>query len=175
MKKTSKLSGNNKKTRGGKILPALCNITGTLIIIAVILTLIPAVLPSALGFQVYNITSGSMAPEIPIGSAVFVKDVPPATIRENEIIAFNRGDAVVVHRALENHMVEQELITKGDANSQEDFQAVTYDQFLGRVERHVPYMGGLLAMNTSRAGKLMLMLYLAAGVVLNLLAVRMRS
>jgi len=174
-RKTSRLSGKKRSTWGGKILPALCNIAGTIIIIGVFLTLLPAAVPNMLGYEVYNITSGSMAPEIPIGAAVYVRPVDPASIIEGEIIAYQSGGTVVVHRAMRNHIAEMEFITKGDANEQEDFAAVPYSDYIGRVERHVPYLGGILAMNSTRLGKLYLMMYLACGVMLNMLAGRMRG
>ena len=175
MSKKSRLSGKKRSTWGGKILPALCNIAGTLIIVGVILIMIPAVVPKLLGYQIYNITSGSMAPEIPIGSVVIVEPVDPAGVLENEIIAFQRGDSVVVHRAVENHAFAGEFVTKGDANEEEDFVAIPYSDFLGRVTRHIPYLGGWLAMNTSRTGKLALTMYLICGCLLNLLAGVMRG
>ena len=175
MSKTSKRSGKKRSTWGGKILPALCNIAGTFIILAVILMLIPAVVPKLLGYEIYNITSGSMAPEIPIGSVVFVDPVDPSSVVDNEVIAFERGNSVIVHRAVSNHVVEGEFVTMGDANAQEDFETVPYSNYIGKVIRHMPYLGGWLAMNTSRLGKLTLIAYLMCGCFLNILAGVMRG
>ncbi len=175
MSKRSRLSGKKRSTWGGKILPALCNIAGTLIIVGVILILIPTVVPKLLGYEIYNITSGSMAPEIPIGSVVIVNPVEPSEILENDIIAYERGNSVVVHRAVSNHTFAGEFVTKGDANEEEDFIAVPYSDYHGLVIRHFPYLGGWLAMNTTRAGKLTLMAYLACGCLLNILAGIMRG
>jgi len=175
MSKRSRLSGKKRSTWGGKILPALCNIVGTLIIIGVIFLLLPAVVPKLLGYEIYNITSGSMAPEIPIGSVVIVNPVEPSEILENDIIAYERGNSVVVHRAVSNHTFAGEFVTKGDANEEEDFIAVPYSDYRGLVIRHFPYLGGWLAMNTTRAGKLTLMAYLACGCLLNILAGKMRG
>ena len=177
MSKRSRLSGKKRSTWGGKILPALCNIAGTLIIIGVILVLLPVVVPKVLGYEIFNITSGSMAPEIPIGSVVIVNPVDPSEVIENDIIAFQRkdSDTPIVHRAKSNHVVEGEFVTMGDANAEEDFETVPYDDYIGVVIRHFPYLGGWLAMNTTRAGKLALMAYLACGCLLNILAGIMRK
>ena len=203
MSKKSRLSGKKKSTWGGKILPALCNIAGTLIIVGVILTLLPAVIPKMLGYQIYNIETGSMAPAIPIGSIVIVDPIDPSQVIENDVIAFQRqgSDTPIVHRAISNHVVEGEFVTMGDANrvsanaietteetkeslpvdgmNEEekgtDFETVPYDAYLGVVIRHVPYLGGWLAMNTTRGGKLALMAYLACGCLLNILAGKMRG
>lgn len=203
MSKKSRLSGKKKSTWGGKILPALCNIAGTLIIVGVILTLLPAVIPKMLGYQIYNIETGSMAPAIPIGSIVVIDPIEPSQVVENDVIAFQRqgSDTPIVHRAISNHVVEGEFVTMGDANrvsanaietteetkeslpvdgmNEEekgtDFETVPYDAYLGVVIRHVPYLGGWLAMNTTRGGKLALMAYLACGCLLNILAGKMRG
>ena len=177
MSKKSRLSGKKRSTWGGKILPALCNIVGTLIIIGVIFLLLPAVVPKLLGYEIFNIESGSMAPEIPIGSAVVVKPIDPSKVIDNDIIACqrNNSDTPIVHRAVSNHVVEGEFVTMGDANAEEDFETVSYDDYIGVVIRHFPVLGGWMAMNTSRAGKLTLMAYLACGCLLNILAGVMRG
>ncbi len=177
MSKRSRLSGKKRSTWGGKILPALCNIAGTLIIIGVILTLLPAVIPKMLGYQIFNIETGSMAPAIPIGSIVIVDPIDPSEVMENDVIAFQRhgSDTPIVHRAMKNQSFSGEFVTMGDANEQEDFETVPYSAYIGVVIRHVPYLGGWLAMNTTRGGKLALMAYLACGCLLNLLAGKMRG
>ena len=48
------------------LIPALCNIVGTFILLSVIITCLPATVPRLLGYEVYNVVSGSMQPEIPV-------------------------------------------------------------------------------------------------------------
>ena len=43
--------------KGGMFIPALCNVIGTLILIAVIATSIPLAVPALLGYETYNVTS----------------------------------------------------------------------------------------------------------------------
>ena len=52
--------------RPGKksIAPALCNILGTLVLVSAILVCLPAVVPQALGYEVFCVVSGSMEPGI---------------------------------------------------------------------------------------------------------------
>ena len=59
-----------EKKKGGGILPAVCNILGTLILFSVILLCIPVTLPKLFGYQIYDVVSGSMEPEIPVGSVI---------------------------------------------------------------------------------------------------------
>ena len=98
--------------KGGMFLPALCNIIGTLILVAVIATSVPLAIPRFLGYETYNVTSGSMEPALPVGSVIYVQYVEPATVQPGEIIAYNVDGTVITHRVVENWFVEGEFVTK---------------------------------------------------------------
>ncbi|MDD6346816.1 MAG: signal peptidase I [Lachnospiraceae bacterium] len=161
--------------RGGKIIPALCNIVGTLILLVVIAMACSLVVPRALGYQVYHVVSGSMAPAIPVGSAVFVRSVDPAELAEGDVIAFISGGSVVTHRVTANQVVEGYLTTKGDANEAEDPSGVDYSEVIGRVERHIDRLGTFLTIFETTIGKIYLLIFAACGAMLNMLAGRLRS
>ncbi len=158
-----------------RIAPALCNLLGVLILLCVIITCLPVTLPRLWGYEVYNVVSGSMEPEIPVGSILYVKPVEPQDVKEDEVIAFHSGDAVVSHRVVKNKLVEGELVTKGDANAGEDLNTVPYSDLIGRVERHLPALGKVLFLYTSQVGKIYVFFFAACGVMLNLLAGILRS
>ena len=46
--------------------PALCNVIGTLMLLVVIAAAAPLTIPNFLGYDVYNVVSGSMEPTVPI-------------------------------------------------------------------------------------------------------------
>ncbi|MBR1780943.1 MAG: signal peptidase I [Oscillospiraceae bacterium] len=166
-----------KKTRkrGGWILPFLCNLLGTVFLLAVIAVLLPVTLPKVMGFQVYRIVSASMEPTIPVGSIVYVEPARGSEIELNEIIAFQDEGSVVTHRVKENHPVEGEFITQGDANAVEDLTPVAYSSLIGRVKYHFPYMGDLMYFVTGTLGKVYLVCVIACGVMLQILAHRLRD
>ena len=165
-----------RRKRGGRIiLPALCNMVGTVIILAVIALLLPSTVSRFLGYEVFNVVSGSMEPAIPVGSMVFVKGVDWQEIVPGDVIAFGSDGTVVTHRVVESHMFEQEFITKGDANENEDMTAVAYTDLIGRVERHVPYLGEITALLAEPIGKIYLFTFLLCGVLFNVLAGRLRE
>ena len=172
-------SGNNKgqDQKSGNILSALLGILGTFIIIAVILCMIPLALPKLLGYATFNVVSGSMEPEIRVGSMVLVKEADPEEIAPGDVIAFrgSRDGSVVTHRVVANDTALQEFTTKGDANEQEDMEPVPYSSLIGRVERHYPAVGGLMAALTSGAGKISLLMILASGVLLCILSGRLKK
>lgn len=163
------------KAGGGKFVPALCNFLGTLILLTVILTAVPLSVPRFLGYEVYSVVSGSMEPEIPVGSVVYVKALPPETVQADEVIAFWSGGSVVTHRVVRNQFVEGVFVTKGDANDMEDINSVPYSALIGRVERHYPLLGRLLMIYASDVGKVYMLVYAICGVMFNILAGRMRE
>jgi len=118
---------------------------GLLIVAVVAFVLLPAIYSSSLA-AVY---SGSMAPEMPVGSLAVVEPVNPDDIEVGDIIAFNPtwddDDAIVSHRVIE--VVNAEtlgFITKGDANEAPDFEAVPAENVTGRVDLIIPNMGYIL-------------------------------
>ena len=174
----TKLSGKKKKTKGGKIVPALCNIAGTFLILAVLAIALITVLPQAFGMEVYNITSGSMEPVIPVGSIVFVRPVSSeevSSIETDEVIAYKDGGTVIVHRVVRNNVVEGEIIAKGDSNEDTDILPVPYANVIGRVERHYPVLGDVMVISTTTAGKINLFIFALCGALLNILAGRLRN
>ena len=157
------------------VLPAFCNLTGVLILLMVILSCVPVTVPRFLGYESYSVVSGSMEPEIPVGSIIYVKPVEPVDVAAGEVIAFQSGDSVVTHRVITNQQVEGQFTTKGDANAAEDVNAVPYGALLGRVERHYPMLGALLGLYGSTVGKVYVLCFAACGAMLNVLAGRMRK
>ena len=157
-----------------KAVPVFCSLLGTLLLLLVIVFCIPLTLPRLMGYEIYEVVSGSMEPEIPVGSVIYVKAAVPEDIGEEEVIAFWSGSSVVTHRVMKNRLAEREFVTKGDANVAEDLHAVPYTGLIGRVVWHFPKVGRLMALYTGNAGKACLLLLAACGCMLNMLAGRLR-
>ncbi|MCR4843208.1 MAG: S26 family signal peptidase, partial [Eubacterium sp.] len=64
------------------------NIIGTLCMCAVILVCAPFTAPRALGYETYEILTGSMSPAIEPGSVVFVKSMTGDNVQAGDIITF---------------------------------------------------------------------------------------
>ena len=160
--------------KGGMLIPALCNVIGTLLIIVVIATSIPLAVPSLLGYEIYNVTSGSMEPELPVGSVIYVEHVKPESVQPGDIIAFYVDATVVTHRVVENRFVEGEFVTKGDANEMEDFSNARYRDLVGVVKYHFPFLGNYLMIYSNPITKVYLMVLAFCGVMFNILAGQMR-
>ncbi len=160
---------DNKKgsgSKGGKFFSAFCSVIGTVGVILIILLCIPVTIPHFLGFDIYNVISGSMEPKLPVGSIVYVKSADCEELVTGDIIAFNSNGMTVTHRVVKNDTELKEIITKGDANVSEDPTPVKYGSVIGKIKLHLPLLGGFSEFFTSFMGKIYLMGILAACFVL---------
>jgi len=164
----SKIKTKNN-SKGSPFLAALFKVLGTLIIVIVLVFSVPAAVPRLMGFDLYNIVSGSMEPTIPVNAAVYVQKVDPSKLETGNIIAFRMDEDVVVHRVTKNDTEAKELHTKGDANDTEDLWAIKYDECLGRVRVSVRMLGGILDFSTSSTGKFYIFFILLAGIIFSIL------
>lgn len=163
-----------KKGSGRKVLAAICNILGIVILLICIGIALPLSLPKILGYEAYHITSGSMEPAIPVGSVIYVGHMEPEDIPEGEVIAFYSGSSVIAHRVTENRVVEGVFVTKGDANPLEDLENVRYRDVIGVVKLHIPFLGYYLAIFSDLIGKAYVLVFALCGIMFNLLATRLR-
>ena len=167
--------GQRKKFKYTKAAPMLCNLIGTLLILGVFVLCLPITAPRIFGYEIYDVLSGSMEPEIPVGSVIYVEKVDPSEVDVDDVIAFYDGESVIAHRVVTNRTSLGEFVTKGDANDVEDFDPIPYDALIGRVALHLPLLGHAMALYASSVGKVYLLLAFACGIMLNLLAERLRE
>lgn len=141
---------------GGRAFGKLLSFIGTLLLIVAIVACLGLTVPRYLGIEQYVVISGSMEPAIPVGSMVYSGQTDPSTLAAGDIIVFGDtegGSVPVTHRIVENHIAEGEVITKGDANAQNDLNPVPYANILGKVQLHIPMLGFIAAPLGSIAGK----------------------
>ena len=148
---------------------------GIFLIVLVLLLMVPSLLPRIRGYQTYNVISGSMEPELPVGCLVLVKSISPEMVKEDDIIVFHRGDSIITHRVVEVQKEERQFITKGDANESRDATPIPYQDLVGLVTHHYDGLGRLMGFLSSVPGKILLIGFVIAGVVLQFLAGKLRS
>lgn len=158
------------KRRPHRAAAVVCRILGTVILLAVLAVCLPLSVPKLLGYQVYYVVSGSMNPAIPVHSVVLVQPAAPEELQPGEIVAYRSGSSVVIHRLVENHIVEGELVTKGDANAEPDPLKVEYAGVLGTVTAHIPFIGIYAGALNTLPGKLYAFGFIVAAAMLYLLA-----
>ena len=113
-------------------------------IVAVALLLIVSILPITGNYKIMTVISGSMAPEIKMGSVVVVK--PVSDYKIGDVITFgpyNKTKAPTTHRIYDIKVVDSEsvYITKGDVNNAPDSREIKKSDIVGKVLFSVPYMG----------------------------------
>lgn len=145
----------------------VCKTIGNILIFLVILACLPIVLPKLFGFQAYNVISGSMEPQIPVGSLVYVQPVDFESIEPGDVIAFESGASVVTHRVISIDEDNMLFTTKGDANADEDFIPVAYTNVIGEAHAHCPFFGNIAAWLFEPVGKMVAVIMLLVGAVLS--------
>lgn len=86
----------------------------------------------------YVIISGSMEPELPVGSVCLV-DCQQKEPEAGDIISYKAQDTIITHRVIEE--TDDGYITKGDSNSVADPGIVKPKQIFGTVICRIPKVG----------------------------------
>ena len=120
-------------------------------IILVALLLIISVLPITGNYKIMTVISGSMEPDIKMGSVVVVKPAHStssgqADYKIGDVITFgpvSKTKAPTSHRIYDIKVVDGKpvYITKGDANNAPDAREVFQKDIIGKVLFDVPYVG----------------------------------
>ena len=142
---------------GGRVFGKLISAIGTILLVVAIIACLGLSVPRFAGIEQYVVISGSMEPAIPVGSMVYSAQTDPATLETGDIIVFystEAGSTPVTHRVVENHVADGEIITKGDANEQNDMSPVVYANVLGKLVLHVPMLGYIAAPLGTMMGKI---------------------
>ena len=98
-----------------------------------------------IGWQVDAVLSGSMEPEVKVGSLVVTHSVDAEEIEVGDIITFYPNTAeknMVTHRVIGiGHSSSLYFETKGDANEDPDPFTVSARNLVGKFSFHMPYWG----------------------------------
>lgn len=102
--------------------------------------------PRIIGAEPYTVVSGSMEPEIPVGSIVVAQEVPAGHVQFDDVVTYQLESGkrqTVTHRVVAVDIVggETRYRTQGDANDSIDSEPVRPEQIRGKVIYHVPYLG----------------------------------
>jgi len=113
-------------------------------IVVIAVLLVVSVFPVTGNYKLMIVQSGSMAPQIKMGSIVVVK--PADDYKIGDVITFGpytRTKAPTSHRIYDIKVTNGQpvYITKGDANNAPDTREITKRDVLGKVLFSVPYVG----------------------------------
>ena len=133
------------------------NIISTAIVIVTVTVAVLLAGVKIIGITPYAVTSGSMEPELHVGSVVYVKGADPKSLKEGDIITFRLGeDLIATHRIIEiiDENGHLSFKTKGDANNISDAHPVDEDALVGKVLFDIPYLGGIKSYIDTGRGRL---------------------
>lgn len=135
----------------------------TALVAFTVFTTKPGEAPELFGYSMLRVVSGSMEPEIPTGSLIWVKSCEPSEVAEGDVISFYSRDVSIAgqintHRvvAIEFDGAEYQFETKGDANLNADSYAVYGSDIIGKVVHVSKAFGMLAALVGSRVGLLLI-------------------
>ena len=114
------------------------------ILLAILLLTVASKRTDIFGYRIYTIMSGSMEPTIHVKDAIITKQTDE--VKEGDIIAFENGNIVTVHRVIKVYTEENTKLykTKGDNNNTEDPGLVQKQQVKGKVILKLTILGNLI-------------------------------
>jgi len=161
VKKTS----NKKKTASTVVTFIL--IISTLLCFFVIFKVAISKDISIFGYRIFYITTGSMEPTLPVGSAILVHEAPES-YEIGDIITFFSKDNTIYDRPNTHRIVgiqsengQTFYTTRGDANSSPDMKPVLSKNVIGRVVWQtgaISVVGYLIAFLGTRFGFVLIIL-----------------
>lgn len=137
----------------------LANALSLAILIVLMILVVAFVGVRAVGLTPYAVLSGSMEPELPVGSLIFVRSVDPATLEAGDTVTFRKGSGVIAtHQAYEVNTENALIRTQGIANRNpdgsiaQDAEPVPFSDIVGVPVACIPYLGYVNAFVTSAPG-----------------------
>lgn len=118
------------------------------------------------GMHILSVVSGSMEPEIHVGSLIVTKPVEFEAIEVGDDITFVRDESLtlVTHRVVAIDTELRAVTTQGIKNNTPD-RPVHYDNIVGRVVYSVPYLGYPISYISNTRGKIIVCTAFAALVI----------
>ncbi len=120
----------------------ICKILMNIIIVVLIILVGILFVPRFFGYQNFAVISGSMEPNMPVGSIVYAHPEDFENIKVNDVISYRvNEETMVTHRVVEVNEEDKSFITKGDANDVNDANPISYDNVVGVVKMCIPLLG----------------------------------
>lgn len=148
----------------------VCNVLSTLILILLLCLALPFVVPMLMGYTELAVLSGSMEPNIPVGSIVYVdKSVTGDELEVGDVVTYSiQSGTYVTHRVLSLDDEADVMVTQGDANDAPDGE-VPYSKIVGRVKFHLPFLGFISANIRTSKGIMAITILVVVIILLNCL------
>lgn len=136
------------------------------IVLGVLIILVAAVLTGRYkGMQAFTVLTGSMEPELPVGSVIITVPADINSLSVGDDISFVRDESltVITHRVVEIDKASEQVTTRGIANNVTDSPS-RIDNVLGKVIFCIPRAGYLAVYFADTRVKTISMIILIAAV-----------
>ena len=153
------------------------NIFVSACVVVALLLVVVMYAPRLFGIGTYVVTSGSMEPQIPVGSLVYVEKVDPLEIKAGDTITFylKGTNIVATHQVYEVDTKNQLFRTQGINNFDEDgkilhdAEPVYYKYLIGKTNFCIPVLGNVNRFCTTAPGCYILIAAVIAVVVISII------
>lgn len=153
-----------------------------LVFLAAVLSAITVVvvIPRATQGAAMTVLTGSMTPDIPVGSVVLVRPVDPETLEVGDVATYQKKegeDTFITHRIVEidTSTTPTTYIFKGDANRGPDLEPIVPKRIHGEVWFHVPYLGTIRDGLAGKGGFTLVAMLLLGGYAVSQIRAGMRE
>ena len=156
----------------------LLNAGGVIILIILMIAVLPLTLPKIFGITPYNVLTGSMEPEIPVDSVIYVKKCDPMELQVEDVITFrldSNTELVETHRIEEIDFQNALFTTKGDANKYADQTKVKAENIIGKVVFCIPGYGKFAGFINTLEGTAACIAVFAVVIIMWLVADRIKT
>ena len=134
------------------VLKKVWDISSSILVGVVVLFAVLLIGVRLFGVQVYSVISGSMEPEYPVGSLIYVKEVKPSEVQVGDVITFVLSNKTpATHRVIAIDKDNQLFYTQGDANYQINDETgekvymedppVHFNKLIGKPVFKIPVLG----------------------------------
>ena len=124
-------------------LKRIWDVVSGILVAMVVMMAVSLVLLRMMGYQVFNVVSGSMEPTYSVGDLIYVKSVDPDAVKVGDPITFvlNENLVVATHRVVRVDAEKRHFYTKGDANETADAAPVHFNNLIGVPKFSIPKLG----------------------------------
>ncbi len=119
----------------------ICSCLATVLLVILLAVAVILIIPRFFGIKQFAVLSGSMEPDIKVGSLVFDKEVGNTEIKKGDVITFKLSDKTFVTHRVDSINSDGSYVTKGDANKNVDGKVVTKKEVVGIYKFNIPYLG----------------------------------
>lgn len=129
-----------------KIIKTVWNTVSIILVVIVVILAVLIAGVRVVGITPLKVLTGSMEPNYPVGSMIYIKDVEASELKKGDTITFKFNESLATHRIADIRDSSEipgtlEFQTKGDANKTVDGNWVNENDIEGKLLFSLPYFG----------------------------------